>query len=1057
MTHSDLQLMMVLFFHSVAFFILGSLLLLLPKRNPLFSKCVGCDDCFIYFSLFAYGRAANNFIDLLIHTKDIWGFAALNIISNALLPVSFIFLFIFATRILYPEFIRVRFFKHLWVFLLLAWSVIVFSSHNILLGHVFVRHVIVFPGALLLALGMYLRYRKIPTDNLSAGFKFNFLLFTVSIIIYGFLAGLITPKVDSIFSPVFDYNNFWVIFKFPVQFFRMICILLIAISFVFLSSQSIPKVKDELKYFKGGVRRKVILYMSATLGIMVLVGISLGYLFGSQIVYKNIVEDRKLLLARIVSNVNSVINHKTNMVGFFAQSVIDKHILQEINKRYQGMSGNAVSVYMAEMNGKWLEGKLDSELVFGYLYNDCSKQLMRSVFLDHDIAGLLLTDKMGAVACATYKSRDFYLADKLWWKKASELKGGGVFIESPLFESAVGKFVFPFACPVRGQDGEFLGVCRIFIDVTSMLYGLADFSFGKTGHASIIENNGHFIYHYGVCPLIPSGYKFRDLINGRVVEDTFLKYPYDVHRKQDVLYLFAPTVNPHLIGNGMEWFVFLEQDKTELLSPLNRLFMYLMLLFMFLIAIVMPLAFIFAKSLSDPIEKLCRKANDAGEGNYDAEILINSRDEIEELSHAFSDMLRKIKKEHSGLVAEKAYSDISRNNLLSANRAMISIMEDLQQSQEDLKLANMRLKELDRLKSDFVSVVSHELRSPLAMVRESIAQVTEGIHGEVSDKQRRFLFMAVNNIDRLARIISDLLDISRIESGKINLHKDFYDLVDLMENSLALFDSRIKGKNLEIIREYTANSERVAYVDRDRIIQVFNNLIENAVKFTERGHIKVWVHCTNNIVECAVVDTGTGIAEDNISKLFNKFEQFSRAPGTGPKGTGLGLSIVKGIIELHGGSVWAESKLGEGSAFGFRIPIHKPSDFARECLTLRIDEAFRGQKPLSIIVFSIKNMPELSQRITEGFAKSLSHMAGNILRNSVQYASDICAKNDHGFLVFLPGLSKREVLSVASKSKYVLEDYFKIELKDFKVDIDFEIISFPDDGSTEEEIRNKIL
>ncbi|TBR16718.1 HAMP domain-containing histidine kinase [bacterium] len=368
----------------------------------------------------------------------------------------------------------------------------------------------------------------------------------------------------------------------------------------------------------------------------------------------------------------------------------------------------------------------------------------------------------------------------------------------------------------------------------------------------------------------------------------------------------------------------------------------------------------------------------------------------------------------------------------------------------------MRLKELDRLKSDFVSVVSHELRSPLAMVRESVAQVTEGMHGEITDNQKRFLFMAVNNIDRLARIISDLLDISRIESGRINLHKDFYDLMDLMENSLFLFDPQIKEKNLQIIREYSADSARVAYVDKDRMTQVFNNLIENAVKFTEKGHIKVWIHCTKNIVECAVVDTGVGIAEENMPKVFNKFEQFTRSAGSGAKGTGLGLSIVKGMVELHSGSVWAESKLGEGSAFGFRIPIYNPSDFAQECLTRGIQKASIEGSPLSIIVFTIKNMEEFSKKTTEGFAMTLHHMAENVLRNSIQHVSDICAKDDRTFLVFLPGLDRREVLSTASKSKYVLEDYFKIELKDFKVHIDFKVVNFPEDGKTEEEIKEKI-
>ena len=241
---------------------------------------------------------------------------------------------------------------------------------------------------------------------------------------------------------------------------------------------------------------------------------------------------------------------------------------------------------------------------------------------------------------------------------------------------------------------------------------------------------------------------------------------------------------------------------------------------------------------------------------------------------------------------------------------------------EQLRQKNAQLEKLDQLKSDFVSIVSHELRTPLSITKEGISLVLDGITGSINPQQQKILTTSRNNIDRLARIINSLLDISRIESGKMELRKNDVDLKLLIKNALASFENMAKEKGLELRFNFPEEQEKIILsVDEDKIIQVFTNLLGNSIKFTEKGYIEVSLSQSESGAEVAIRDTGIGIAPQDLQKLFNKFLQFGRVAGAGEKGTGLGLSIAKGLVELHGGKIWAESELGKGSKFIFTLPV----------------------------------------------------------------------------------------------------------------------------------------
>ncbi len=245
---------------------------------------------------------------------------------------------------------------------------------------------------------------------------------------------------------------------------------------------------------------------------------------------------------------------------------------------------------------------------------------------------------------------------------------------------------------------------------------------------------------------------------------------------------------------------------------------------------------------------------------------------------------------------------------ISGNRFIVGVIRDITER-----------KRLERLKDEFVSTVSHELRTPLSITREGISLLLDNIPGPVNDKQSGILAVSLENIDRLSRIINDLLDISKIESGKIEIRPRSIDVVKMVRRVTSTFQPDLNSKGLEV-RLDLPQDEVCAMLDEDKVVQVLINIIDNAIKYTAHGHVSVILKNEGDKLLFSIEDTGVGISKENLSKVFEKFQQFTRVPGPGKKGTGLGLSIAKGIVELHNGRMWVESVLDKGTAIKFTLP-----------------------------------------------------------------------------------------------------------------------------------------
>jgi len=244
-----------------------------------------------------------------------------------------------------------------------------------------------------------------------------------------------------------------------------------------------------------------------------------------------------------------------------------------------------------------------------------------------------------------------------------------------------------------------------------------------------------------------------------------------------------------------------------------------------------------------------------------------------------------------------------------------------------------KLKEYDRLKSELAVTVSHELRTSLGIFKAFISDAMTGNLGPVGDELQKNLEVADKTIGRLAKIIGDFLDISKIETGKIQLRRAKVDIQQVVSEAIFLLTDVAELKKIKVLASYPPNPNCTMYADHGLMRQIFVNLIDNVIKFSPMGGtIRITVKELEDEVQVNMQDASIGIGSEDISKAFNSFIQSDKYAGPGSHGTGLGLYAAKQLIKAHGGRVWAESTPGQGSIFCFVLPKSCPQEVTASAL-----------------------------------------------------------------------------------------------------------------------------
>lgn len=264
-------------------------------------------------------------------------------------------------------------------------------------------------------------------------------------------------------------------------------------------------------------------------------------------------------------------------------------------------------------------------------------------------------------------------------------------------------------------------------------------------------------------------------------------------------------------------------------------------------------------------------------------------------------------------------------DILDETRQVIAYSRELERATAELKAANERLQELDKLKDEFISTVTHELRTPLTSIR-SIAEILHDNPVMPQDQHENFTGIVIKESERLTRLISQVLDFQKIESGRLEWQVSRVDLAAVIHDAVTATHQLIRENHIELKLSLLEHPPPITG-DRDRLVQVMVNLISNAVKFSNPtgGAIDITLSVGADHLRVDVADNGIGIGESDQKRIFEEFRQVHN-PGRGrPKGTGLGLTITKRIVDFHGGEIWVRSREGQGSTFSFRLPVTGPA------------------------------------------------------------------------------------------------------------------------------------
>ena len=487
--------------------------------------------------------------------------------------------------------------------------------------------------------------------------------------------------------------------------------------------------------------------------------------------------------------------------------------------------------------------------------------------------------------------------------KGPDLSGSAKFIRARAEHRYFGRVYFqrgsrPHMTISVAERGTGRGVVVAEIDLSFVRDVIDRARVGTTGYAYAVDSDGVLITH-PITNLVLQHTSFAKLPQVRAALHGSVKASADSngHDQNGTKVLSAyETIEP------LGWHVFVEEPLSEVLAPLKAAIWRTALLLVAFLTLAIATSVLLARRLVRPIESIQTAAAKIGSGSLNQRIEIQSNDELGALAEEFNRMTAQLQESYSSL----------EQKVQERTQELATALSELDEKSRELEAAS-------RHKSEFLANMSHELRTPLNAILGFSQVLREELFGEVNEKQAEYLDDILTSANHLLALINDILDLSKVEAGQVELEVAPFSLKEALERGIVMVRERATKDGVQVALTALPDVDTVTGDER-RIRQVIFNLLSNAVKFTPAGGaVDVSAARLNGELRVSVADTGPGIAVEDYERIFEEFQQTEAGVEQG-EGTGLGLALSKQLVELHGGRIWVDSKLGHGSTFVFTLP-----------------------------------------------------------------------------------------------------------------------------------------
>jgi signal transduction histidine kinase len=655
------------------------------------------------------------------------------------------------------------------------------------------------------------------------------------------------------------------------------------------------------KYKRRPIQRKIATFILLVGMFPIVVGTALVYLQGRKELTESVGRNFGGIAKEIASNIEIIVNQSILNVERLSLSPVLRDIAKVANRQYLNKDEQTIKKEIKKLDMDWIRMRGTKGAFKKYQTSQATMYLAEVMGRAEEYAELFVTDVKGVLIASASKTKYIYYGDEQWWQVAYNDKKGDKYVSEIYLDPDKNQYMLRIATPIMDKDGKnLIGIMHAVNRIDKISHIIQKFRIGNTGHAMLINSSAIIL----LCPIFPPQ---SHRVTGELMSDInkptkgWAVVRDNAHGGVNAIAGYAPIIPTFQKGGktfgGNNWYIFVSQSPVESYTPINTLLKRIVSLLIFSVAILAAMGFWAARRIVKPIHVLQRGAEIIGEGDLQHRIDIKTGDEIEDLAAEFNRMVEKINESYSEL--EKRVSERT----------------------EELKRGYQEMETMSKLKSEFLANMSHELRTPLNSILGFSEMLHDGLCGELSEKQLEYADYIYKSGKHLLALINDILDLSKIEAGKMELNPAEFSVNRAVEEVQSIVNPMAMKKKISFEVDMEENVSNIV-ADQRMFKQIMYNLLSNAVKFTnDGGHISVKGMSNNYFLQISVIDNGKGIEKDDVGIIFKEFKQVDSSTTRGQEGTGLGLSLTKRYVEIQGGSISVESEYGKGSNFTFRIPV----------------------------------------------------------------------------------------------------------------------------------------